>query len=53
MSVLFIDDSGESHTEWPPVPVGGGRLSSRPRAVEFNIELEDYGEIWRLIETTS
>ena len=52
MSVRFFDASGEATEDWPPLGLGnpaaaGGAL---PRAVEFTLELEDYGLITRLIE---
>ncbi len=61
--VEFLDASGTWQAEWP---IGGdfasiqaagnvaatGRMFARPRAVRFLIELEDYGEIWRTVETS-
>ena len=29
------------------------RFVARPRAVEFAVELEDFGRVWRLVETSS
>lgn len=51
LRVLFYDNAGETYTEWPPP--GSQELTARPRAIEATVELEDYGEIWRLIETSS
>ena len=53
VEVRFLDTSGEWHLEWPPVDRRGPQsLISRPRAVEFAIELEDFGRVYRLVETT-
>jgi general secretion pathway protein J len=54
MQVRFFDASGQPHFEWPPLEESGrGQLISRPRAVEFAIELEDFGRIWRLVEISN
>lgn len=51
IEVRYFDATGQDYLEWPPIGTGGeARLISRPRAVEFAIELEDYGRIWRLVE---
>jgi type II secretion system protein J len=53
VEVRFLDTAGEWHLEWPPVDRRGPQsLISRPRAVEFAIELEDFGRVFRLVETT-
>ena len=53
VEVRFLDTAGEWHLEWPPVDIQGPqRLTARPRAVEFAIELKDFGRVWRLVETT-
>jgi len=51
----FLDRSGEWVTQWPPDLLSGAgseQIASRPRAVEFLIELEDYGRVWRIVETS-
>lgn len=51
MQMRFFDSSGDDHEDWPPL--GGdprSALSLRPKAVEFTLELEDYGLISRLVE---
>jgi general secretion pathway protein J len=54
LEVRFFDSSGESYLEWPPPQMSGpARLFARPRAVEFTVELEDMGRIWRLVETSN
>jgi general secretion pathway protein J len=53
VEVRFLDTAGEWHLEWPPVDRRGPQsLISRPRAVEFAIELEDFGRVYRLVETS-
>jgi general secretion pathway protein J len=53
VEVRFLDNSGEWHLDWPPLDiVGPQRLIARPRAVEFALELEDYGRVARLVETS-
>jgi general secretion pathway protein J len=53
VQVRFLDNSGQWSLEWPPVNVQGPQgLTMRPRAVEFGIELNDFGRVWRLVETT-
>jgi len=54
LEMRFFDSGGQPSFEWPPVGMQGeGRLIARPRAVEFSIELEDFGEIWRLVEISN
>lgn len=53
VEVRFLDTGGQWHLDWPPVDVvGPPRLTLRPRAVEFAIELEGYGRLVRLVETS-
>ena len=53
VEVRFLDNAGEWHLEWPPVDRRGPQsLISRPRAVEFALELEDLGRVYRLVETS-
>jgi general secretion pathway protein J len=53
IEVRFLDAAGEWHAEWPPLSRRGPQsLISVPRAVEFAIELEDYGRVYRLVETS-
>lgn len=54
IAVRLLDRSNEWHDgEWPPLNMGGSpdALVTRPRAVEFRLILEDYGEVWRIVET--
>ena len=68
MDVTYFEDNGNQSLDWPPLntggslrapndgglpaPNGGGSID-RPRAVEFALELEDLGRVWRLIEIKS
>jgi general secretion pathway protein J len=53
VEVRFLDRAGEWHLEWPPLDRRGPQsLISQPRAVEFAIELEDLGRVFRLVETS-
>lgn len=53
IEVRFQDTAGEWHLDWPPVDRRGPQsLISRPRAVEFAIELQDLGRVYRLVETS-
>jgi general secretion pathway protein J len=48
----YMDGARQWRTEWPPVQPGDAEttLRMRPIAVEVTLELEDWGEITRLIE---
>jgi len=47
----FLDNTGEWHRNWPPITTTiPESWVIRPRAVEFAIELEDFGNLWRLVE---
>ena len=53
VEVRFLDRGGEWHLEWPPLDRRGPQsLISEPRAVEFAVELEDLGRVYRLVETS-
>ena len=55
IEVAFFDRGDASpQTQWPALEVGGGPQQNvnRPRAVQFLIELEDYGRVWRIVETS-
>jgi general secretion pathway protein J len=54
MQMQFFDADGNASLDWPPLEAGGGvSPTSRPRAVEIELTLEDLGLVWRLIEITS
>lgn len=51
--LLFLDAEqgpGEWQQQWPPLRNAGGTAASRPRAIRVTLDLEDWGEIERLIE---
>jgi len=51
IELRFLDNAGEWHQNWPPITATiPESWVIRPRAVEFAIELEDFGNLWRLIE---
>jgi general secretion pathway protein J len=53
IEVRFLDTAGQWHLDWPPLDRRGPQsLTLRPRAVEFAIELEDFGRVFRLVETS-
>ena len=52
IEVRLFDANGEPQFEWPPSTMSGAdALIARPRVVEFRISLEDFGWIWRSVET--
>ena len=54
LEVRFRAGSGEWFTEWPPAELRGAmRFVSAPRAIEFAVELEDFGRVSRLVETSN
>lgn len=47
----YLDSSQQWHEQWPPISApAAGKARSRPVAVEVKIDLEDFGEITRLVE---
>jgi general secretion pathway protein J len=51
MTIRFMDPTREWHTEWPPEGMDDLlRLRLQPIAAEITIELEDWGQIVRLVE---
>jgi general secretion pathway protein J len=53
IEVRFLDSAGQWHLDWPPLQTSGPQSwVLRPRAVEFAIELKDFGRVWRLVETS-
>ena len=45
LDLRFLDDEGEWQTSWPPPDIEDPGM---PLAIEFKLELEDYGEITRV-----
>ena len=54
IEIRMRDANGEAHLgQWPPLNVtGGDRLFVRPRLIEFRINLDDFGWVWRSAETS-
>ena len=48
MSMRFLESSGSWHDNWPPLSADPDEASALPAAVEFTIELEEFGQITRL-----
>ena len=44
-SVRFLDDNNEWHNDWPPLSAAGAAVIT---AIEFTLELQDWGELVRL-----
>lgn len=50
LNMRFMDDQGQWLTDWPPLGGAGDPAYAQPRAVEFVLELEDWGLIRRVVE---
>lgn len=54
VELRFRDDAGEWHSTWPPLNAQqAGANPSRLSAIEFTLELENWGEISRLYQVGS
>ena len=52
IEIRLLDRNGEWLLDWPPSTMNGPeRLVARPRVVEFGVILEDFGRVWRAVET--
>jgi len=52
IEVRLLDADGQVQFDWPPLSMSGPEsLVARPRIVEFRVNLEDFGWIWRSAET--
>ena len=52
-ALRFLDGAGRWHLEWPPLDMQGPpRFVHRPRAIEFAVEIEGLGRVWRVVETS-
>lgn len=50
LSLRYLDDEGQWHTDWPPANASGDeRLTALPRALELRLEHRRYGELRRLL----
>ncbi|MET0532706.1 MAG: type II secretion system minor pseudopilin GspJ [Steroidobacter sp.] len=53
IELRFMDNNRSWHEQWPPLGYSAPDMGQlRPIAVEFTLELEDWGEIKRLIEVS-
>lgn len=52
LELRFLDQQGQWQSQWP-VSSGKNNLQTLPRAVEFNIDLQDWGRVTRLFPITS
>ncbi len=54
-SIRFLDSNNEWHDEWPPLNASGapGAETIALAAIEFSLELQDWGELVRLFKVGS
>jgi len=54
-SIRFLDNSNEWHNEWPPLSATGqpGDAAVALSAIEFTLELQDWGELVRIFQVSS
>jgi general secretion pathway protein J len=53
VSLRFMDQNQSWHEQWPPLGYSGPDAARlRPIAVEFTLDLEDWGKLVRLIEVS-
>jgi len=53
VSFRFMDQNQNWHEQWPPLGYSGADASRlRPIAVEFTLDLEDWGKLVRLVEVS-
>ena len=53
-SIRFLDNSNEWHNEWPPLSATGqtGDAAVTLSAIEFTLELQDWGELVRIFQVS-
>ena len=53
-SIRFLDNSNEWHNEWPPLSATGqpGDTAVTLSAIEFTLELQDWGELVRIFQVS-
>jgi general secretion pathway protein J len=53
-SIRFLDNSNEWHNEWPPLSTTGQPGDAAPAlsAIEFTLELQDWGELVRIFQVS-
>jgi len=53
VSLRFMDQNQSWHEQWPPLGYSGPDATRlRPIAVEFTLDLEDWGKVVRLVEVS-
>ena len=54
-SIRFLDSTNEWHNEWPPLSATGqqGDAAVTLSAIEFTLELQDWGELVRIFQVSS
>ena len=51
VQIRLMDRTGQWHLEWPPLDLPApDSLVTPPRLVEFSLNLEDFGRLWRTVE---
>lgn len=55
VSIRFLDRNNEWHDQWPPLNTNlqASDMSESPSAIEFTLELTDWGEIMRIYRISS
>lgn len=48
INLRFLQSNGEWHDSWPPLSSDAEEFIALPAAVEFSIEMEEFGQITRL-----
>ncbi len=51
----YMDDKGKWHDQWPPLnlTIAPGAQVDSPRAIEFKLELEGWGDLTRIYKVSS
>ena len=51
VQIRLLDRNGQWRLEWPPLDLPApDSLVTPPRLVEFSLDLEDFGRLWRTVE---
>ena len=51
VQIRLLDRNGQWHLAWPPLDLPApDSLVTSPRLVEFSLDLEDFGRLWRTVE---
>jgi len=53
IEIRMLDANGDVQLDWPPSAMinNPDRLIARPRLIEFRVNLQDFGWVWRTVET--